>query len=103
MSIEPNWNLIGGVLLIVGGAVSYAGAWIVPRLQRLVRRVKPANPEWHSSDAPAPDGVADYLALVEETAAKDCKFDVLWEYARGEMTEATILRAELERKSGGKA
>lgn len=53
-----------------------------------------------SSDTPPPDGFAEHLMIIEQTAP-NADTAVWWEYAKAEMTEAevAIAEAKLARKS----
>ena len=49
-----------------------------------------------STDAPAPAGVGEYLTLIEKVAGS-APFQVWWGYAKDGLTEAAVLRAEVQR------
>ena len=79
-----------GTALMLGGAISaIAGPLRVPAIGP---KVEPIN-----SDKPAPEGTAAYVTLVM-AASPDCSPAGQLEYLLAELTEAQVLRSEVNRK-----
>lgn len=98
--IEINWQVLAGVVLI---GVSVVGALlknVVPKLTAKVPTVLPVVNDKpvtvRSSDALAPDGVTDYLKVIEG-ASPTATPEIRWGYATSGLTEAAVLRAEVQR------
>lgn len=96
--IEINWQMLAGVVLI---GVSIIGALVKTVLPKLkmpavlpVINDKPVMVR--SSDALAPDGVTDYLKVIEG-ASPTATPEIRWGYATAGLTEAAVLRAEVQR------
>jgi hypothetical protein len=77
-----------GAALTLGGAVSAFGG----RLRLPAIGVDPVN-----SDKPSPEGTAEYVTLIL-AASPDCTPEGQLEYLLGELTEAQVLRSEVNRK-----
>ena len=77
-----------GTALLLGGAISAFGG----RLKIPAIGVEPIN-----SDRPAPEGTADYVTLVM-AASPDCTPAGQLDYLMAELTEAQVLRSEVNRK-----
>ena len=77
-----------GAALMLGGAVSAFGGRL---------RIPAIGDEPVNSDKPAPEGTATYVYLVL-TASPDCSPADQLEYLLAELTEAQVLRAEVNRK-----
>ena len=82
-----------GVCLIAAGALYFAGLFAYGKLKNY--KPSPALTVV-SSDAPAPIGISEYLALVE-LAAPTATAEVRWEYVAVGCTEADVLRNEVAR------
>ena len=80
---------VGGALLI-GGAISAFGGRL--KIPAIVGGALPIN-----SDKPAPEGTADYVTLVM-AASPDCTPAGQLDYLMAELTEAQVLRSEVNRK-----
>lgn len=88
-------QIIGAILL----AVSALGAGSLKAWTWYKTRPKPAagsSAAVFNSDAPAPPGVTDYLAMVELTASSASP-TLWWNYAKKGLTVNAILRAEVQR------
>ena len=82
-----------GAALLLGGAISaIAGPLRVPAIGPKVEPLDPVN-----SDKPAPEGTAAYVYLVL-AASPDCSPADQLEYLLAELTEAQVLRSEVNRK-----
>ena len=79
-----------GAALLLGGAISAFGSRL--RIPAIGPQVEPIN-----SDKPAPEGTADYVTLVM-AASPDCSPAGQLEYLLAELTEAQVLRSEVNRK-----
>ena len=88
-------QIIGAVLLTLG-ALYGAGLFTYGKLKG--HKPSPALTVF-SSDAPAPIGISEYLALVE-LAAPTATAEVRWEYVAVGCTEADVLRKEVARLGG---
>ena len=101
-------QIVGAVILavsVLAGAGMKAWSWYKARPKNMY--VLPTNvrvdlgPEGPtvvrtSTDAPAPTGVAAYLGLIEGITPS-ATFEMRWEYAKKSLTEAAVLRAEVQR------
>lgn len=102
--IEINWTSVLGVVLIAAGALWAGAAKVLPLLKSVPKVLPDLTPSPVTSgdtDAPAPAGVKAYLEMVA-AAARTADDKTKWEYAAKEMTEAAVLRAEVDRLAGGK-
>jgi hypothetical protein len=77
-----------GAALTLGGAVSAFGG----RLRLPAIGVDPVN-----SDKPSPEGTAEYVTLIL-AASPDCTPEGQLAYLLAELTEAQVLRSEVNRK-----
>ena len=79
-----------GTALMLGGAISaFGGRLKIPAIGPKVESI--------NSDRPAPEGTADYVYLVL-AASPDCSPSDQLEYLLAELTEAQVLRSEVNRK-----
>ena len=77
-----------GAALMLGGAISAFGGRVrIPAIG-----VEPVN-----SDKPSPKGTAAYVTLIM-AASPDCTAAGQLEYLLAELTEAQVLRSEVNRK-----
>lgn len=96
MTIDVNWQLIGGSLLLFLAPAYYA--W--QRWQaRTPRSVVPVDPVTRSSDQKPPEGFSDHVAIVV-AAAPTATPEVVLGYLKSGLTEAETLRAEVKRMGG---
>jgi hypothetical protein len=98
MTIDLNWQLIGGSLLLCLAPAYYV--W--QRWQSRViepRDKESLPPESRSSDQKPPDGFAEHVAIVV-AAAPTATPEVVLSYLRAGLTEADTLRAEVKRMGG---
>ena len=79
-----------GAALLLGGAISAFGGRL--KIPAIVGGALPIN-----SDKPAPEGTADYVTLVM-AASPDCTPAGQLDYLMAELTEAQVLRSEVNRK-----
>ena len=79
-----------GTALMLGGAISAFGGRL--KIPAIGPQVEPIN-----SDKPAPEGTADYVTLVM-AASPDCTPAGQLDYLMAELTEAQVLRSEVNRK-----
>ena len=79
-----------GAALLLGGAISAFGSRL--RIPAIGPQVEPIN-----SDKPAPEGTAAYVTLVM-AASPDCSPAGQLDYLMAELTEAQVLRSEVNRK-----
>ena len=77
-----------GAALLIGGAVSAFGGRL---------RIPAIGDEPVNSDKPAPEGTAAYVTLVM-AASPDCTPAGQLDYLMAELTEAQVLRSEVNRK-----
>jgi hypothetical protein len=77
-----------GAALLLGGAISAFGGRL---------RIPAIGDEPINSDKPAPEGTADYVTLVM-AASPDCSPAGQLDYLMAELTEAQVLRSEVNRK-----
>jgi hypothetical protein len=77
-----------GTALLLGGAISAFGGRL---------RIPAIGDEPINSDKPAPEGTADYVTLVM-AASPDCSPAGQLDYLMAELTEAQVLRSEVNRK-----
>lgn len=101
-------QIVGAVILavsVLAGVGMKAWSWYKARPKKTY--APPANGQVNpgpegpvvvqsSTDAPAPPGVGEYLSLIEKVA-DSATFQVWWEYAKKSLTEAAVLRAEVQR------
>jgi hypothetical protein len=80
---------VGGALLI-GGAISAFGGRL--KIPAIVGGALPIN-----SDKPAPEGTGEYVTLIM-AASPDCTPAGQLDYLLAELTEAQVLRSEVNRK-----
>lgn len=91
----------------IGIAVFAAGAvWLLvqvgmkfwPKRETLGRTVVPTNGGSYirSSDQKAPAGFKEHMAIIQE-ASPSASAEVRWQYALEGLTEALVLRREVER------
>jgi hypothetical protein len=86
--------LVVATVVLLGGGVAILA---VPPLWRLVRQSRRTMVvDTVSSDKPAPDDIEVYLSTVE-VASPSATPELRWEYAKQGMTEAQVLRAEVNR------
>lgn len=91
-----------GLITLVVGVLGVAGmkvwSWYKARPNVFyVPEEDFAAPEpGRGTDAPAPPGVGEYLTLIEKVAGS-APFQVWWGYAKDGLTEAAVLRAEVQR------
>jgi hypothetical protein len=79
---------------LVGTAAFYVYRWFKGRKQvALSGAVYHRKATDRSSDAPPPEGFAEHLAIIEQTAP-NAGTAVWWEYAKSELTEAEVAIAE---------
>lgn len=103
--IELNWTSVLGAVLLGVGAAWFFWVAAVPFVKSVVSSfldkatLSPVTSG--DTDAPAPAGVKAYLEMVA-LAARTADDKTKWEYAAKEMTEAAVLRAEVDRLAGGK-
>jgi len=103
--IEINPQTIAGVLLILVSAIGAAAKMLLPKLggtQVVVSPPATATGATRSSDAVAPEGVTDYLKVIEG-ASPTATPDIRWGYASAGLTEAAVLRAEVQRLGAPKS
>jgi hypothetical protein len=78
-----------GAALLLGGAISaFGGRLKIPAI---------VGGEPINSDKPAPEGTADYVTLIM-AASPDCTPAGQLDYLMAELTEAQVLRSEVNRK-----
>jgi hypothetical protein len=80
---------VGGALML-GGAISAFGGRL--KIPAIVGGALPIN-----SDRPAPEGTAEYVTLII-FASPDCTPAGQLDYLLAELTEAQVLRSEVNRK-----
>lgn len=103
--IEINWTSVLGAALIAAGGLWAAVAKVLPLLKsvpKVLPDLTPGPVVSVNTDAPAPAGVKAYLEMVA-MAARTADDKTKWEYASKELTEAAVLRAEVDRLAGGKS
>ena len=99
MTIDLNWQLIGGSLLLCLAPAYYAWQRWQARTPRPVVPVDPQAPEARSSDQKPPDGFTEHVAIVV-AAAPTATPEVVLSYLKAGLTEAETLRAEVKRMGG---
>ena len=92
MSIQQ----IVAFVLIASGALGLAGMRIWQWYKNRPAPTAGSSSAVLNSDAPAPAGVTDYLAMVELTASSASPA-LWWEYAKKGLTVTSILRSEVQR------
>lgn len=88
-------QIIGAALLSLGGLTG-AGTFAYGKWKNRKPGVTKSN-----SDAPAPAGIKAYMDLVAK-ASPTASDGVRWGYAASGLTEAEVLRLEVERLGGQK-
>lgn len=83
-------QIVGAALLSLGGLTG-AGTFAYGKWKNR----KPGAAK-SSSDAPAPIGIKEYIDLVTK-ASPTATAETRWAYAASGLTEAQVLRAEVER------
>ncbi len=99
MTIDLNWQLIGGILLLCLAPAYYAWQRWQARTPRAVVPVDPQAPEARSSYQKPPDGFTDHVEIVV-AAAPTATPEVVLSYLKAGLTEADTLRAEVKRMGG---
>lgn len=98
--IEINWQMLAGVVLIGVSVIGALAKTVLPKLTAKIPAVLPVISDKpvmvRSSDALAPDGVTDYLKVIEG-ASPTATPEIRWGYATSGLTEAAVLRAEVQR------
>jgi len=98
--IEINWQMLAGVVLIGVSVIGALAKTVLPKLTAKMPAVLPVINDKpvmvRSSDALAPDGVTDYLKVIEG-ASPTATPEIRWGYAIAGLTEAAVLRAEVQR------
>ena len=91
---------IAGAVLLLFGVLMGAGTFLYGKWKNR----KPTAPGLTviSSDAPAPVGISEYMALITN-ASPTATAEVRWEYAGAGLTEADVLRREVARLGEKKA
>ena len=79
-----------GAALLLGGAISAFGGRL--RIPAIGPKVESIN-----SDKPAPEGTGEYVTLIM-AASPDCTPAGQLDYLLAELTEAQVLRSEVNRK-----
>tara|TARA_R110000822_G_scaffold25764_4_gene77911 strand:- start:230 stop:520 length:291 start_codon:yes stop_codon:yes gene_type:complete len=79
-----------GAALMFGGAISALRGRL--KIPAIGPKVEPIN-----SDKPAPEGTAEYVTLIL-AASPDCTPEGQLAYLLAELTEAQVLRSEVNRK-----
>ena len=82
-----------GVCLIAAGALYFAGLFAYGKYKNRVVKVDSVT---KSSDAPAPVGIGPYVGLVEKASPTDSA-ETRWGYVAAGLTEAQVLRLEVDR------
>ena len=77
-----------GTALLLGGAISAFGGRL---------RIPAIGDEPINSDKPAPEGTGEYVTLIM-AASPDCTPAGQLDYLLAELTEAQVLRSEVNRK-----
>jgi hypothetical protein len=86
-------------IVLVGIATFYCYRWFRTNYTWPTANVDEEKPTYkrkdssRSSDAPPPEGFAEHLAIIEETAP-NAGPEVWWRYAKDELTEAEVAIAE---------
>lgn len=97
-----NMQTIFAIGLVVSGALGWVGMQGYSYYKS--RPAKPVTPDFTpgltTSDTPAPSGVPEYLAMVER-ASVSAPDPVRWGYAKQGLSEAAVLRSEVERLNAG--
>lgn len=91
-------QIVGAAILavsVLAGAGMKAWSWYKDRPRKVYAPID-TMPSAASSDSPAPKGVGEYLTLIERVAGS-APFQVWWGYAKDGLTEAAVLRAEVQR------
>lgn len=102
--IELNPQTLAGATLILVSVIGAAVKLLLPKMTAAsAMSVLPVVNDKpilvRSSDALAPDGVTEYLKVVEQ-ASPTATPEIRWGYATQGMTEAMVLRAEVLRLGG---
>ncbi len=82
-----------GVILLAAGALYFVGLFAYGKYKNRVVKVDAAT---SSSDAPAPVGVGVYAKLIEK-ASPTASAETRWGYVASGLTEAQVLRLEVDR------
>jgi len=98
MSIDLNWYALAPYLLIAGGlAMALGGGGLKQVASAVVSKAKTAKrPQQASSDAEAPDGFKEHVAVVLD-ACPNAPYETRLVYLIDGLTEAQTLRREVER------
>lgn len=86
--------------LIGGGALWLIAQFVVKFIPLNSTKVTPSGKALRSSDQRAPQGFKEHMAIIQE-ASPSASAEVRWQYALGGLTEALVLRQEVERLGKG--
>ena len=100
MTIDINWQMIGGSLLLCLAPAYYAWQkWQARTPAPILHVVDPDDPQRRSSDQKPPEGFTEHVAIVV-AAAPTATPEVALGYLKSGLTEAETLRAEVKRMGG---
>lgn len=96
-------QIVGAVILavsVLAGAGMKVWSWYKARPKKTYVPFEEEDTglfeQARGTDAPAPPGVGEYLTLIEKVAGS-APFQVWWGYAKDGLTEAAVLRSEVQR------
>lgn len=100
MTIDVNWQMIGGVLLLCMAPAYYAWQrWQARTPAAILHVVDGKDGYRRSSDQMPPDGFVDHVQIVV-AAAPTATPEVVLGYLNAGLTEAETLRSEVTRMGG---